>query len=86
VRAHHTVDKQTRIKAANTRQSQRRKGRPRTTGVAKRSNPQTRQQGRTGRGQQESPSAPIHRPANTSIKTLDIHRPANTSIKTLDSA
>lgn len=49
VRTHHTVDKQTRIKAANTRQSQRRKG-------------------RTGRGQQESPSAPIHRPANTTIK------------------
>jgi len=49
VRAHHAVDKQTRIKAANTRQSQRRKG-------------------RTGRGQQESPSAPIHRPANTTIK------------------
>jgi hypothetical protein len=49
VRAHHTVDKQTRIKAANNRQSQRRKG-------------------RTGRGQQESPSAPIHRPANTTIK------------------
>ncbi|MBY0386947.1 MAG: hypothetical protein K2X56_02240 [Mycobacterium pseudokansasii] len=28
VRAHHTVDKETHIKAANTRQSKRRKGRP----------------------------------------------------------
>ena len=45
VRAHHAVDRQTRIKAANTRQSQRRKG-------------------RTGRGQKESPSAPVLRPAN----------------------
>jgi hypothetical protein len=52
VRIHHAVDRQTRIKAANTRQPQRRKG-------------------RTGRGQQESPSAPVHRPANTSIKSLD---------------
>lgn len=51
VRAHHTVDKQTRIKATNTRQSQRRKG-------------------RTGRGQQESQSAPIHRPVTTSLEPV----------------
>ncbi|WP_201258335.1 IS110 family transposase [Mycobacterium kansasii] len=49
VRTRHAVDKQTRINAADTRQSQRRKG-------------------RTGREQQESPSAPIHRPVNLSIK------------------
>ena len=55
VRTHHAVDRQTRIKAANTRQSQRRKG-------------------RTGREHKESPSAPVLRPASTSIKpprTLD---------------
>nr|WP_235678085.1 hypothetical protein [Mycolicibacterium sarraceniae] len=50
VAAHHRVDRQTRINAANTRQSQRLKG-------------------RTGRGQQESPSAPIHRPV---IPTLEL--------------
>jgi Transposase IS116/IS110/IS902 family len=49
VRTHHSIDRPTRIKAANTRQSQRRKG-------------------RTGRGQQVSLNAPIHRPANPSIK------------------
>jgi hypothetical protein len=53
VRIHHAVDQQTPIKAANTRQSKRRKG-------------------RTGREQQESPSAPIHRPANTSIKPVQV--------------
>jgi hypothetical protein len=53
VRAHHAVDKQTRIKAANTRQSQRRKG-------------------RTGREQKESPSAPVLRPDNTSINTVEV--------------
>ena len=53
VRAHHAVDRQTRINAANTRQSQRRKG-------------------RTGRVQKESPSAPVSRPANTSIKATQI--------------
>jgi Transposase IS116/IS110/IS902 family len=53
VLTHYQVDKQTRIKAANTRQSKRRKR-------------------RTGREQQESPSAPIHRPANTSIKPLEV--------------
>ena len=46
VKTKHTVDKQTRINAANTRQSQRRKH-------------------KTGREQQESPSAPTSRPANT---------------------
>jgi transposase len=51
VTAHHRVDRQTRINAANTRQSQRIKG-------------------RTGRGQQESPSAPIHRPATTTLKPV----------------
>lgn len=49
VRTHHQVDRQTRIKAANTRQSQRLKN-------------------RAGRGEQESQSAPLHRPANTSLK------------------
>jgi hypothetical protein len=49
VTAHHRVDRQTRINAANTRQSQRIKG-------------------RTGRGQQESPSAPIHRSVTTRIE------------------
>jgi Transposase IS116/IS110/IS902 family len=53
VRTHHAVDKQTRIKAANTRQSQRRKG-------------------GTGREQQESPSAPVHRPDHTSIKPVEV--------------
>ncbi len=44
VRAHHTVDKQIRIKAANTRQSQRRKGRTgRGQQDSKRSNPPSRQ-------------------------------------------
>jgi hypothetical protein len=51
VTAHHRVDRQTRINAANTRQSQRIKG-------------------RTGRGQQESPSAPIHRPVITSLEPV----------------
>ncbi len=49
VAAHHRVDRQTRINAANTRQSKRLKG-------------------RTGRGQQESSTAPIHRPVTTSLK------------------
>jgi hypothetical protein len=49
VTAHHRLDRQTRINAANTRQSQRLKG-------------------RTGRGQQESPSAPIHRPVSSSLE------------------
>lgn len=49
VTAHFRVDRQTRINAANTRQSQRLKG-------------------RTGRGQQESPSAPIHRPVTTTLE------------------
>ncbi|MFL0243682.1 transposase [Mycobacterium sp. ST-F2] len=49
VTAHYRVDRQTRINAANTRQSQRLKG-------------------RAGRGQQESPSAPIHRPAPTTLE------------------
>jgi transposase len=51
VTVHHRVDRQTRINAANTRQSQRIKG-------------------RTGRGQQESPSAPIHRPVTTSLERV----------------
>jgi transposase len=51
VAAHHRVDRQTRINAANTRQSQRIKG-------------------RTGRGQQESPSAPIHRPVTTTLEPV----------------
>jgi len=49
--AHHRIDRQTRINAANTRQSQRIKG-------------------RTGRGQQESPSAPTHRPVATSLEPV----------------
>ena len=49
VTAHHSVDRTTHVRAADTRRSQRLKG-------------------RTGRGQQESPSAPIHRPATTSLE------------------
>ena len=51
VTAHHRIDRQTRINAANTRQSQRIKG-------------------RTGRGQQESPSAPIHRPVTPRLEPV----------------
>ncbi|GFG60132.1 hypothetical protein MMUR_50000 [Mycolicibacterium murale] len=49
VTAHHRVDQKIRVKAADTRRTQRLKG-------------------RTGRGQQESPSAPIHRPVNHSLE------------------
>ena len=47
--ANHSIDRKTRAQAADTRRSQRLKG-------------------RTGRGQQKSPSAPIHRPVNHSLE------------------